>query len=323
MKEEVPEIFVRALETDDLRLMQQVPKSDLHNHAALGSRFADLVDWLGHPLEAPPESMSGIAEMDQYLSRVLRPLFLDHTGFEYALMAAFRQAKQDGVSVLEMSIDSWFIRQYPGRADQLTEYLERIHAEIAPDICFIPQLGLNRGGDMKVVLAEARDCIATGFFQSIDLYGEELVRPPEDFREIYREAARAGMRLKAHSGEFGDADSVRRHVEVLELQEVQHGISAASSAEVMKWLREQDIRLNVCPTSNVVLQRVSSLKEHPLRVLFDEGLFVTLNSDDIMLFGQSVSEEYLNVYRAGLFSADELNLIRLNGLSQSVFSRYS
>ena len=123
------------------------------------------------------------------------------------------------------------------------------------------------------------------------------------------------MILCAHAGEYGSAESVREAVEVLELQQVQHGIAAATSAEVMKWLSENNILLNVCPTSNVALCRAESIKRHPIRQLFDNGIKVTINTDDLMIFGQSVSEEYLNLYREGVFTIDELDLIRLNGLN--------
>jgi len=108
-----------------------------------------------------------------------------------------------------------------------------------------------------------------------------------------------------------------RAVEVLELDEVQHGIAAAQSQRVMNFLADHKIRLNICPTSNVKLSRVDSLKNHPIRKLFDNGVIVTINSDDVLVFGNSVSQEFLDLYTSGLFTAEELNEIRLNGLSDN------
>lgn len=64
----------------------------------------------------------------------------------------------------------------------------------------------------------------------------------------------------------------------------------------------------------LMLNRVDNLKNHPIRTLFDYGVRVTINSDDILVFGQSVSKEYLDLYEAGVFNAEELNIIRKNGL---------
>jgi hypothetical protein len=123
--------------------------------------------------------------------------------------------------------------------------------------------------------------------------------------------------FEAHVGEWGSADSVQRAVEELELDEVQHGIAAAQSTSVMKFLADNRIRLNICPTSNVLLGRADSLAGHPIRKLYDAGVKVTINTDDVLVFGQSVSDEFLNLYRAALFDAAELDEIRQNGLIDS------
>ncbi len=130
-----------------------------------------------------------------------------------------------------------------------------------------------------------------------------------------RMAKNNGLRLKAHVGEWGSADDVWRAVEELELDEVQHGIAAASSSAVMRMLAENHIRLNVCPTSNVMLGRVDRLETHPIRRLFDAGVKVTVNTDDVLVFGNGVSEEFLSLYQAKVFNADELDAIRRAGLS--------
>jgi adenosine deaminase len=103
-------------------------------------------------------------------------------------------------------------------------------------------------------------------------------------------------------------------VETLELDEVQHGIAAAQSPAVMRFLADHQIQLNVCPTSNVLLGRVARLQDHPIRTLFDAGVKVTVNSDDVLVFGAGVSEEFLSLYRAGVFTPAELDLIRRCGL---------
>lgn len=126
-----------------------------------------------------------------------------------------------------------------------------------------------------------------------------------------------GLMLKAHVGEFGTADLVKQAVEELELDQVQHGIAAASSPEIMNWLADHRIQLNVCPTSNVLLSRVTGYSSHPIRKLYDYGVKVTVNSDDMIIFDQSVSEEFMNLYRAGLFRAEELNTIRENALTDA------
>src|SRR5262249_37815930 len=93
----------------------------------------------------------------------------------------------------------------------------------------------------------------------------------------------------------GDLEALQR----VPTEEVQHGIAAARSGTVMRFLADHRIRLNICPTSNVMLGRVDSLAAHPVRGLYDAGVRVTINTDDVLVFGQSASQEYLNLYRAG------------------------
>jgi adenosine deaminase len=103
--------------------------------------------------------------------------------------------------------------------------------------------------------------------------------------------------FKAHVGEWGHADSVWRAVAELELDEVQRGIAAAKSPAAMRFLADNRVRLNICPTSNLMLSRVEYLASHPIRKLFDAGVRVTIKTDDMIMFGQSVSHEFLNLYR--------------------------
>ena len=159
------------------------------------------------------------------------------------------------------------------------------------------------------------EAIESGVFRSIDMYAYEQDCDPESVQRIYDHARRRDMKLKAHVGEFGNADEVKRTAEILQLDEVQHGIAAAESTAVMNWLADNRIRLNICPTSNVMLGAVADLPVYTrLTQLYDHGVEVTINTDDLTIFGQSVSDEYLNLYRAGVFTPDELEEIRLGSL---------
>lgn len=305
--------FTEALQSGHRPALAQFPKSDLHNHALLGSRRERLEEHIGKRIPEPGP-LTSIAALDQYVVTFLAPHLIDRVGFIYGMGACFQQAREDGVNLLEMSVDSAFVTHFPGRANGLVNLIQEIHRAIAPGICLIPQLGLNRAGNIPTLMNQVIEAIDAGFFQSIDLYGDELCRPASDFREIYENAAAAGWRLCAHAGEFGNAESVRSTVEVLNLQYVQHGIAAANAPDIMQWLADRKVQLNICPSSNVALHRVPSLREHPARRLFDHGVRITLNTDDLMIFGQSIVDEYFNCYSSGLFTARELDIIRVQGL---------
>ena len=312
----MPTDFIQALSTDNLTAIKASSKTDVHCHAFLSTRRENVERWLGYSLTKPPPKMKGLDEMHAYIDEVLAPHLEHREGFERVAVSAIEDAVQDGVVILEMSFDIRLVKFYPDGLTELQAFIEALAERYPEQIDLRPELGFAREcADDPEWMQLAHEAIELGMYQSIDLYSHQEACPPEAVKPLYRKARDAGMKLKAHVGEFGDAEEVRRTVEVLDLNEIQHGIGAAESVEVMRWLSENRIRLNVCPTSNVMLDAVSDFASHPIRILFDNGVPVTINTDDLMIFGQSVSEEYRNLYRAGVFSAQELEDIRCASLA--------
>lgn len=307
--------FKKALELNDAGLLAKIPKSDLHVHAELGSRIGTLEQWCGKKITRPPGKMRTFFDFEDYLERAFDECLKQKGFFEHTKKESFLQAKNDGVKVLQMSIDSRFYKVTDLNGANIAEISKRVHRETAPELFFVPQLGLDRKHKLKQLLYEAELLLETGYFKSIDLYGDELYGDIKTFIPLYRKVKKNGMTLTAHAGEYGSAESVRTAVELLELDQVQHGIAAAESEEVMRWLADNKIILNVCPTSNVMLCRAESIEKHPIKKLYEHGVCVTINTDDMMVFNQSVSEEYLNLFNAGVLDAAALDEIRMNGLS--------
>jgi adenosine deaminase len=209
-------------------------------------------------------------------------LFEGANGRLKAFEATLVQAKLDGVTCLETGETPWAITLHHGSASALTEALRGVHNRVAPGVEWIPQLDLAREVPADVQARRLAPFLELGFWRSLDMSGDELAQPTSTFRPLFRAAKEAGLRLKAHVGEWGDAESVQRAVEELELDEVQHGIAAAQSPSVIRFLADNRIQLNICPTSNVLLGRVSSLVAHPIRKLYDVGIKVTINTDDVL-----------------------------------------
>jgi adenosine deaminase len=306
------EEFQKALKAEDLDAVRRCPKTDLHNHGWAGADPASVGEILGMRVAPLDHKLTSMDEMHawagQHFGKIdpkLRPSLFE---------AAFVRAAEDGLVRFELGDDVW-ATTLDGSAENVTDILKRAHARGAPDVEWIPQLGMSRHCRIEDIRRWMEPFLALRFYRTLDLSGDEFAQPIENFKPLYRLAKANGLRLKAHVGEWGDADSVRRAVEELELDEVQHGIAAADSPSVMRFLAEHRIRLNICPTSNLMLGRVETLASHPIRKLFDAGVRVTVNTDDMAMFGQSVSHEFLNLYKAGCMNEKELDQIRENGLS--------
>jgi adenosine deaminase/aminodeoxyfutalosine deaminase len=127
---------------------------------------------------------------------------------------------------------------------------------------------------------------------SFGLGGPERGVPRAQFAEHFAAARAAGLFCVPHAGESTGAESVWDAVHHLQPQRVGHGISAARDETLMAYLREHDIALEVCPTSNVCTRAVPSLADHPLPRLVAAGVPVTINSDDPPMFSTTLNQEY-------------------------------
>lgn len=303
-----------ALVQDNRAEMQHVPKGDLHNHITRGGNKRYIAEWCGSVIPQCP-TFADLGEMNRWNAQHIKPLLPGRSGYEKRVEASFAQAQADGVSVLHMSVtigeEEWFDNSIAA----LIQTVHGIHQRVAPDIHFVPELAFLTHTPIEETVDKLEQYLAHDYFRSLDIFGDEFAVP--GFKRVFRMAQKKGLLLKAHVGEFGTADLVQRAVEELELEldQVQHGIATAHSPRIMHWLADHHIQLNVCPTSNVLLSRVADYSSHPIRKLYDYGVNVTVNSDDMIIFDQGVTDEFFNLYRAGLFQAEELNRIRENALT--------
>lgn len=146
---------------------------------------------------------------------------------------------------------------------------------------------------------------------SFGIGGDELRGPAHLFRDAYQYAKDSGLRLTAHAGETGPADSVRQALDI-GAERIGHGIRAIDDADLVKRLRDECIPLEVCITSNLCTNAVASLDLHPVKRLFDAGVIITLNTDDPGLFDCDLEGEFSLAKQRFGFSEAELNVIRQN-----------
>jgi adenosine deaminase len=306
--------FEDALANNDLQAVRACPKADLHTHGWANSDREYIYRNTGRDIAPVAAPLASMQDMHDWAQTHIGDLFAGAEGRRLGIEATFARVIRDGLTRIEFGDDVWMITQGLGSAYELIETIRTVHSRVSPEVEWIPQLGLSRHCKLSSLQEWMAPWIELGFHKVLDLSGDEFAQPIETFRPLYRTAKAKGMKLKAHVGEWGTADDVRRAVETLELDEVQHGIAAADRPCVMRFLADHRIRLNICPTSNLLLGRVSCLEEHPIRKLFDAGVKLTVNSDDALVFGTGVSEEFLALHNAGVFTAAELEQIRQNGL---------
>jgi adenosine deaminase len=144
----------------------------------------------------------------------------------------------------------------------------------------------------------ARDVVC-----ALGLAGIERAVPASQYQAAFDYAHANGLPVVPHAGETVGADSVREVLEVCDPVRIGHGVRAIEDRAVVDVLRDKRIPLEVCPTSNVRLGVYPSLEAHSLPRLLDEGLVITINSDDPPMFGTTITDEFYRV--AETFDLDE------------------
>jgi aminodeoxyfutalosine deaminase len=130
---------------------------------------------------------------------------------------------------------------------------------------------------------------------SLGLGGEEV--PRAQFERAFEIARDAALHSVPHAGEAAGPESVWEAIDRLGAERIGHGVRCLEDPELVAELRRRRIPLEVCPTSNVRTRVVADLAAHPLPRLIEEGLVVTLSSDDPPMFGTSLRDEYIAVAR--------------------------
>jgi len=293
--------------------LKKVRKTDLHAHAFLSAGL-EVYRELSPVMPEPPGRFNGFAEFGCWLNKYCVPVTLK--SYEKVVPAVFSRLVADGIVYAEVSFDYHDALSMGLSIEEWSSLIQSLYTPFSGRLKLCPEFGVSREEEPAVSLRYLEAAVKTGVFHAIDLYGDELSRPVSEFKRIYQIATEAKMKRKAHLGEFGTAADVKEGVEILGLNAVQHGIAAADSPEVMTFLRERGTTLNICPSSNLALSRCGALAEHPVRRLFDNGVRVTLNSDDYALFGAGVSDEIFSLYNSRIFNAEELWQIVRFGLSE-------
>jgi aminodeoxyfutalosine deaminase len=176
----------------------------------------------------------------------------------------------------------------------------------------VRQFGAEAARPVFELAASYRDRHVVG----IGIGGDEQKAPPELFRDVYAYAAESGLRLTAHAGEYAGAESVWGALN-LRAERIGHGLAAAQDPELVEELATRQIPVEICLTSNLRTGCCASLAEHPVRNYFDQGVMITLNTDDPAMFGTSPAREYQLAQQTFAFTDEHLRELARNSFEAS------
>lgn len=185
--------------------------------------------------------------------------------------------------------------------------------EIALVADLIRDHGANRAAKMLAAVNEVRDCGIVG----VGIGGSEDAFPPEAFEQVFQQARELGFRTNAHAGEAAGPDSVWGAIRALRVDRIGHATRAVEDPELVDYLAEHQIPVELCLISNLRTGVIESIREHPARIYFERGIPLSVNSDDPKMFGNSLAEEYLALKTELEFSRSEIESLILQGIRTS------
>lgn len=156
----------------------------------------------------------------------------------------------------------------------------------------------------------------------VGLDSAEVGNPPSKFVEVFRQARELGLHVVAHAGEEGPAAYVWQALDLLGVERIDHGIRALDDPDLMSRLRHEQIPLTVCPLSNVRLGSFSEISRHTVPTLVEEGLMVTVHSDDPAYFGGYIGDNFAAIRDHLGFSDDRLHQLAANSFDASFLDEH-
>lgn len=181
-----------------------------------------------------------------------------------------------------------------------------VRMRFIPDI--VPEQSITEAWNLVrwAVAQQDNDVCALG------VAGKEVGRDNEALAPLFAYARDAGLPRTPHAGETVGPHLVWEAIALLHADRIGHGVRAIEDPKLIDTLYAMQIPLEICPTSNVLLGIYPSLSAHPVRQLWDAGVYVTVNTDDPPMFGASLTDEYRNLAAVHGFTRDELTQLSLN-----------
>jgi adenosine deaminase len=152
---------------------------------------------------------------------------------------------------------------------------------------------------------------------ALGLSGSEARFANDPYRPHFEAAEREGLHRVAHAGEHAGPEAIRAALETCHPERIGHGVRAVEDPALVEELRNRQIPLEVCPSSNVCLGVFPDLASHSFDRLYRAGVPVSVNSDDPAFFDTDLSREYLRLHETFGYNPAELAGLSLAGLRQS------
>lgn len=305
--------------TASLNTYRALPKVELHRHLEGSLRLDTMVDIARqHGITIPADvlRLSNLVQIQEedsltfqnFLAKfnTLRLFYRSPDVIHRITREAIEDAGRDNVRYMELRFTPVALsraERFPLHdvIDWVISSTQEASNKYNVNVKLIVSVNRHEGTDLAEQVAWlAAERIADGIV-AIDLAGNEADFPSQPFYGIFKEAKQAGLHVTIHAGEWGPASNVREAIEEFSAERIGHGVRVLEDDGITRLARERNTAFEVCVTSNYQSGVVASLESHPLVKMFENGLNVTINTDDPSISRITLSHEYYT-------ACDELHL---------------
>ena len=317
----------------DHELLRRLPKAELHCHLDGSLRPATMLELAreyGRPMPRPDAAsladymrVSDARNLDEYLERFGVTLSVMQTAdaLERIAYELAEDARRDGVRYIEVRYAPILnVQEGLSLGDAVEAPLrglaraERDHGIVGRVIvCALRGMSPDISLELAHLATAYRGRGVVGF----DLAGGEAGNPASRHAAAFAWARDHDMACTCHAGEGAGAESVRDAVHHCCVDRIGHGTRLFEDESLLEYVNDRRIALEICLTSNVQTHAAASYEQHPLRRYFDRGMNVVLNTDNRLMSGTTLTDEYERAAAYLEFSFDELARIALNGFESS------
>ncbi|MGE5321649.1 MAG: adenosine deaminase [Actinomycetota bacterium] len=241
----------------------------------------------------------------------------DYELITYRLMQKLRQQNIMHAEVyVSVGVIRWRGQEFEPIFEGMERGRERGHRDFGISLLWIFDAVRHFGPEAAEEVFDLASRYRERNVAGIGIGGDERRGPAEWFRDPYKKAADQGLRLTAHAGETTGPESVWGALNI-GAERIGHGLSIAQDPELVEVLAHKQVPVEICVSSNLRTGACVDFGEHPLKRFFDEGLMVTLNTDDPAMFQTSLCKEYELAVEEFGFSQDQLREMARNSFEAS------
>lgn len=319
--------------SDTRELLRQLPKAELHCHLDGSLRPETLLDLANeYGVEMPRNTVDELRQfmivhdarhLEDYLERfavtlsvMQRAEALERIAFELA-----EDAHRDGAWYIEVRFAPILNIRDGLKTDEVVEAVvrgltraERTHGVIGRVIVTALR---NESPMLSLELAQLAVAMKGRGVVGFDLAGGEHGYPASRHAAAFEYARRHDVACTCHAGEGYGPDSIRQAVHDCAAHRIGHGTRLIEDRSLMDYVNDRRIPIEICITSNVQTRVSETYEQHPVRQFFDEGLNVVLNTDNRLMSGTTLTDEYVLAHSRLGFSVQELGRMALNGFESA------